>query len=249
MVAERAKISGATVEVINNYLVSTVEQMRRTLVRTAFNPVIYEVLDFGISMYDSQVRLVAEAPGITAFLGANDYSILKGLDYIGRENLAPGDIVMMNYPYWSSAHAYDALLFAPVFEADDEPPVAYLCVRAHWMDLGAKDPAYVLDATSMHQEGLIFPGTKLVKRGKADKELLELIRFNSRLPDLVIGDFHAQVAAIRIGERRLGDARRAGAGDGSTRLLDAHQPSAHEPRRRPERRRLPPRRGLSTAPS
>ena len=203
MNGEVPAIDGATVEVIHNYLFSAVEQMRRTLVRTAFNPVIYEVLDFGISMYDAQLRLVAEAPGITSFLGANDYAIVKGVEYVGAANLNRGDVVMLNYPYWNSAHTYDALLFAPVFLQDDTLPSAYLAVRAHWMDLGAKDPGYVLDSTDMHQEGLILPGTKIVKRGEIDREILEIIRFNSRLPELVTGDFHAQLSAIRVGERRV----------------------------------------------
>ena len=89
--------------------------MRRALVRSAFNPVIYEVLDFGISMYDADLELIAEAPGITSFLGANDYGIRKGVSYVGAGRLQPGDVVLMNYPYWSGAHVYDALLFAPVF--------------------------------------------------------------------------------------------------------------------------------------
>ena len=55
----------------------------------------------------------------------------------------------------------------------------------------------------MHQEGLIFPGTKIVKSGVVDDEIIELVRFNSRLPETVIGDFYAQLAAIRTGERRL----------------------------------------------
>ncbi len=197
------ELDGATVEVIRNYLVSTAEEMRRTLVRTAFNPVIYDVLDFGISIYNADRELMAEAPGITSFLGANDHAIHRVVEYVGQENLHPGDVVMLNYPYWNSAHAYDAMLLAPVFREGMDRPAAYLAVRAHWLDLGAKAPGYVLDATDMHQEGLIFPGTKVVKRGVVDHELLELIRFNSRVPDLVIGDFQAQLAAIRAGERRL----------------------------------------------
>ena len=74
--------------------------------------------------------------------------------------------------------------------------MGFACVRAHWLDLGAKDPGYVLDSTDMHQEGLIFPGTKIVQRGVLDHEIIELIRFNSRMPDLVIGDMHAQIAAL-----------------------------------------------------
>ena len=196
-------MDGATAEVIRSYLGSAAEEMRATLIRTAFNPVIYEVLDFGISIYSDELDLIAEAPGLTHFLGANDYAIRKGVEYVGPENIDAGDVVLMNYPYWNAAHSYDATLFSAFFADGASMPTAYLCVRAHWMDLGAKDPGYVLDSTSVFQEGILFPGTKIFKRGVADHELLELIRFNSRLPDLVIGDVHAQVAALRTGERRL----------------------------------------------
>lgn len=198
-------MDGATAEVIRSYLGSAAEEMRATLIRTAFNPVIYEVLDFGISIYSAGLDLIAEAPGLTHFLGANDYAIRKGVEYVGSENMDPGDVVLMNYPYWNAAHSYDATLFSAFFDEGASAPTAYLCVRAHWMDLGAKDPGYVLDSTSVFQEGILFPGTKIFKRGAPDNELLELIRFNSRLPDLVIGDVHAQVAALRTGERRLRD--------------------------------------------
>ena len=201
--SEVPTLDGATVEVIRHYLNSTSEQMRRTLVRTAFNPVIYEVLDFGISMYDRDRRLISESTGILTFLGANDYAIHKGVEKVGVENLHPGDVVMINYPYWSGAHVSDAMLFAPVFCEGSELPDAYLAVRAHWMDLGAKDPGYVLDSTSMHQEGLIMPGVKLIRRGEIDQQIMAILRYNSRMPETIIGDFHAQVSAIRVGERRL----------------------------------------------
>src|SRR5689334_14563058 len=190
---------GATVEVIRNHLVSAAEEMRAALVRTAFNPVIYEVHDFGISIYDRSLRLVAESTGLSRFLGANDYSIRRGVEYVGE--LSPGDVVLLNYPYWNAAHSYDATMFSPVFMGDEL--VAYLCIRAHWMDLGAKDPGYVLDSTDMHQEGLIFPGTKVVSRGEPVRDIHELLRFNSRMPDAILGDLHAQISAIRTGERRL----------------------------------------------
>ena len=199
------QIDGATVEVIRSYLMAAAEEMRTTLIRTAFNPVIYEVLDFGISLYDEKMELIAEAPGLTFFLGANDFSLRKGVDYVGIENLHPGDIVMLNYPYWNAAHSYDATLFAPVFlpGEGDGSLVGFVCVRAHWMDLGAKDPGYVLDSTDVHQEGMLFPGTKVFERGEPVHAIHELIRFNSRMPDVVLGDLHAQVSSIRTGERRF----------------------------------------------
>jgi N-methylhydantoinase B len=196
-------LAAATTQVIRSYLLSAAEEMRRTLVRTAFNPVIYEVFDFGISLYDRNLELIADAPGLALFLGANDYAIRKGVEYIGRGNFERGDIVLMNYPYWNSAHSMDVTLFAAVFAQNADEPFAFTCIRAHWMDLGAKDPGYVLDSTDVHQEGLILPGMKVYKRGRPDREILELIRFNSRMPELVIGDLEAQVAATRTGERRL----------------------------------------------
>ncbi|MEV0397510.1 hydantoinase B/oxoprolinase family protein [Polymorphospora rubra] len=201
-------LDGATVEVVRSYLLSAAEEMRATLIRTSFNPVIYEVHDFGMSMYDADLRLIAEATGLTFFLGANDFSLRKGVDYVGLDNLHRGDVVLLNFPYWNAAHASDATLFAPVFQPDPADPdadgtlVGFLCVRAHWMDLGAKDPGYVLDSTDMHQEGLIFPGTKVVSKGVPVHEIHELIRFNSRMPAEVLGDLHAQIAALRTGERR-----------------------------------------------
>lgn len=195
-------VDGAFTEIVQSYLSAAANEMKATLVRTSFNPVIYEVLDFGISVYDDKLDLIAEAPGLTFFLGANDYAVRRVLDYYGRENLKEGDVLISNYPYWNGAHAADATLMAPVFDADGKL-FSVMLIRAHWMDLGAKDPGYVLDSTDMHQEGLVFPGTKVFSNGKPVQEIIELIKFNSRMPEHVLGDLNAQVAALRTGERRL----------------------------------------------
>jgi N-methylhydantoinase B len=197
-----SRSSGILSEIIRSHLFSAAEEMRRTLIRTAFNPVIYDVLDFGISIYNSDLDLVAEAPGIPSFIGANDYAIKKAVEFVGAENLEQGDILIMNYPYWSSAHTSDATLFAPVF-AGNTKLAAFQVIRAHWIDLGAKDPGYVLDSNSMHQEGVVFPGTKVYTRGQPNKDVIDILRFNSRVPDILLGDMNAQIASMRTGEKRL----------------------------------------------
>ena len=192
--------SAAELAIISGLFFSAAEQMRRTLVRTAFNAVIYEVLDFGISIADSQGRMVAEAAGITSFIGANDYAIKTLIQKLDLSTLRPGDVVMLNYPYWNSAHAADALLMTPVFIDGDDIDM-YLCVRAHWLDLGAKDSGYVIDSTDVHQEGVIIPGVRIIKEGKLDTDLWKILEFNSRLPEAIRGDFGAQVACLRTGEK------------------------------------------------
>jgi N-methylhydantoinase B len=52
-------IDAATVEVIRNYLSSAANEMQRTLIRTAYNTIIYEILDFGISLYNADMNLIA----------------------------------------------------------------------------------------------------------------------------------------------------------------------------------------------
>lgn len=199
-----ATSKAAELEIISGLFFSAAEQMRRTLVRTAFNPVIYEVLDFGISIADNKGRMVAEAAGITSFIGANDYALKKLIENLDLAELRPGDVIMLNTPYWSSAHTSDALLVAPVF-IDGNDIDMYLCVRAHWLDIGAKDAGYVLDSTDVHQEGLLMPGVRVIKEGKRDKDLWAILSANSRLPHAIEGDFNAQVACLRTGEKAVRD--------------------------------------------
>jgi len=68
----------ATVEVVRNYLSSAANEMHRTLTRTAYNTIVYEILDFGLSIYDRDLNLVADSPGLGLFLGANDFAVRKG---------------------------------------------------------------------------------------------------------------------------------------------------------------------------
>jgi N-methylhydantoinase B len=200
---KNSDVDPATVEVIRNYLTSAASEMQRTLIRTAYNTIVYEIKDFGLSLYDSDLNLVADSPGLTLFLGANDYSLKKGVEHIGEENFEDGDVVIMNYPYWSSGHTLDVCVIMPIFVADELK--GYAVSRAHLLDIGQKDPGYVLDSTDVHQEGLLFPGTKLYKAGELDEEIRDLLRFNTRVPDKVIGDINAQIAALRTGKERFVD--------------------------------------------
>jgi N-methylhydantoinase B len=58
-------------------------------------------------------------------------------------------------------------------------------------------------STEVFQEGLRIPPLKLFDRGRPDPSLFRLIRQNVRVPDKVLGDLWAQLAALRVGEREL----------------------------------------------
>jgi N-methylhydantoinase B len=190
-----------TVEVIHNYLLSSAREMNRNLVRTSYNTIIYEVHDFGLALYDRKLRMMAEAPGLAVFTRGNDYALHRMVEHLGEDNIYPGDLILLNYPYWSSHHTLDVLASSPIFHEDRL--MGFTAVKIHWLDLGQKDPGYVLDSTSIFQEGLMMPCSKIYREGKLNAELHDLIRFNSRMPDRVIGDMNAQISSCRTGERRV----------------------------------------------
>ncbi len=196
-----ARTDPILVEVIRNYLLSAAREMFRNLIRTSYNTIIYEIHDFGLGIYDRQCRLLAEAPGLAVFTRGNDYGLRKMVEFLGRENLYPGDLILLNYPYWSSAHILDVLAVSPIFHEDTL--VGFTAVKQHWLDLAQKDPGYCLDTTEVFQEGLILPCSKIYEKGVLNHEVLNLIRFNTRMPERVIGDMHAQISSCRTGERRV----------------------------------------------
>lgn len=189
-----------TVEVIRNYLISAANQMRSVLIRASFNPVIYEMIDFSLGLYTKKAELIAEGPALPLFIGTLGFAIKNVVNYVGEENLHDGDAILTTYPYWTGAHALDATVVMPVFV--DGELFGYAAAKAHWADLGASD-VYTVDSTDIWQEGLQLYGVKIRKQGALDKELMEVLRANSRVPDGIIGDLTGEIAACDAGAKKL----------------------------------------------
>ncbi|MCU1443298.1 MAG: 5-oxoprolinase (ATP-hydrolyzing) [Cryobacterium sp.] len=209
-------IDAITTEVIRHGLLAAAEETARNLCRTAFNTVVYEIHDYGIGIHNPSGDVVADAPGIAVFTRGNDYGIKKAVEFLGEEAMGAGDVFVLNYPYWSSAHTLDPLVFAPIhFEGK---LIGYASCRIHVLDLKQKDAGYVLDSTDMYQEGLFFPAVRLYKGGVQCDDIFNIIRFNSRMPERTIGDLQAQVSACMAGTRRT---REIAAKYGVDALFDA----------------------------
>ena len=138
---------------------------------------------------------------LAVFTRGNDYGLQKTIEFVGEDTLEPGDLILTSYPYWSSAHPLDVLAVSPIFALGEL--VGYTAIKQHWLDMGQKDAGYILDSTEVFQEGLLLPGMKLYRAGVLNREIYNLLRFNSRMPDRIIGDLNAQVSACRTGERRV----------------------------------------------
>ena len=194
-------VDAATTEVIRHYIASAAREMERTLVRTAYSTIIYEINDYGLSIFDRELRLLGDSTGLSVFLGANEYAVLECRDLGLFDDIAPGDVIMMNVPYVIGTHTNDAILVQGAFHEGEL--VAYTCVRAHWTDIGGKDPGYILNSTSIHQEGLLIPGIKIIKAGVPDENVMRILRANSRAPITIMGDMNAEIASLRVGCERI----------------------------------------------
>src|SRR2546428_1712323 len=172
--------------------------MKRALIRTAFSPVIYEVLDFAVAIYDRQIRLIAQAPSLPLFMGTMNFCVESAVEAVGGEDaLEPGDIILYNYPYGTGSHPQDAAVVMPVYLRDEEL-IGYTTIKGHWLDIGGKEP-YSTDTVDVFQEGTIFPGVKLYSRGELVKDIYRMAIANSRVPKMVAGDLNAEVVSARTG--------------------------------------------------
>lgn len=191
-----------TTEVIRHALNSAANQMKRALVRTAFSPIIYEVLDFAVAIYDRDMRLLAQAPSLPLFMGTLNFCVQRAVEGVGgEENLKPGDIIMYNEPYGTGSHPQDLAMIMPVF-LEDGDLVGYTAIKGHWLDIGGKDP-YSTDTVDVFQEGTIFPGVKLYDGGRLVRDIQRMALANTRVPKMVVGDMNAQVTGVRMGAEAL----------------------------------------------
>ncbi|MDE0374964.1 MAG: hydantoinase B/oxoprolinase family protein, partial [bacterium] len=212
-------VDAITTEIIRHGLLSACEEMARNLCRTSYNTVVYETHDYGVGLHDVNGDIAADAPGIAVFTRGNDYGIKRSIEFLGTDSMKPGDVFINNYPYWSSAHTLDPLVFAPIHV--DGRLVGFASCRCHVLDLMQKDPGYVLDSTDMYQEGIFFPVVKLYSEGEINEDIFNIVRFNSRLPSHTIGDLQAQVSAVVTGVRRTREIADKFGAETLTAALDA----------------------------
>lgn len=188
-------------EIVRNSLNSAANQMKKGMVRCSFSPIIYEVLDFAVALYDSEIRMMAQAPSIPVFMGTMSFCVDEAVKSVGGpEHLDPGDVLLFNIPYHTGSHTQDVAVVMPIFCKAEI--VGYAAIKAHWVDIGAKEP-YSTDTVDIFQEGTMFPGVKVVRKGELDNDIYRIITANSRVPKTVGGDFHAQLVGVRIGSREV----------------------------------------------
>ena len=193
-----------SLEVFKNLFTSVCEEMGVTLQRTAYSPNIKERLDFSCALFDPAGQMAAQASHIPVHLGAMPASVRAALE-VFPNRLGQGDIVILNDPYLGGSHLPDITMVAPVFSGrrPHRKLIGFVSNRGHHADVGGMTPGSLPLSTELYQEGTIIPPIKLARSGRVNQEVVDLICRNSRTPDERRGDLAAQIASIKVGERRV----------------------------------------------
>lgn len=187
-------------EILWNRLVAIVDEAAATLIRTSFSTVVRESYDFSCVLTDARGNSLAQASlSIPSFIGTLPKTVKHMLRRFPAETLEPGDVLITNDAWLGTGHLPDINVAKPIFREGEL--IAFAASVAHSPDIGGKMRAP--DAREVFEEGLQIPPMKLYQAGRPNEALMELIRYNVRVPDQVIGDLDAQLSALAVGERRL----------------------------------------------
>jgi N-methylhydantoinase B len=194
-------IDPVTVEILRSALNSAAEDMNATLIRSAYTPIIYEGGDCVVALLDAQHQVLGQSAGLPIFLGNLEACTRATEERFGREVWQPGDVWILNDSYLGGTHLNDVTIFGPVFVG--QTLVGFTASRAHWIDVGSKDPGGSMDSVTIFQEGLRLGPQKLVSGGVDERSVMDTISTNVRFPYPTTGDMHAMIACITMGEKRL----------------------------------------------
>ena len=195
------RLDPITFAVVRNRLISIANGMIETAAHCGVSSFLSTIMDCSFAILDADAAIIAQSEkGILLFLSSSGPATRSCVDFIGRENIEPGDVIISTVPEFTGNHTSDAVLFTPIFFKDNL--FGYATSKAHWQDVGAKN-TYPTDAENIYEEGLRIPSVKLYKRGKLQQEILEIIKWNSRAPEQVWGDIQAQIAGCHFGEKQV----------------------------------------------
>ena len=196
------KVDPVKLEIFKNLFHATAEEMGAVLRRTAFSPNIKERRDYSCAVFEAGGEVVAMGDHMPVHLGSMPMSVAAVIEALELEE---GDIAMVNDPFAGGTHLPDITLVLPVFIGGGREPLFYVASRAHHADVGGAQPGSMGLSRDIYQEGVRIPPVKIAARGELKEDIMALILANVRTPREREGDLTAQVAACRLGARRLGE--------------------------------------------
>jgi len=197
----RKNLDPITFEVLRSSFSFIAGRMSATLQRTAYSPIIYDMVDFSNALFNKEGQLIGQAENCPAHLGSMHFSAQACFEKFGQENLKEGDIVAINDPYGGGTHTPDITFTMPIYVADTL--IGFGVSRGHWTDLGGAAGGASVSSQHVVEDGLVIPPTKIFESRVPRQDIIDIIKRNSRLPQYIEGDLWAHVGALKTGEEGL----------------------------------------------
>ena len=192
-----------TFELFKNALLSMTDDMALTIFRTTYSGVLKDNMDYSTGFADADGRLVAQGLTLPGHLGSVPTALASIMRHF-REDMAEGDIFIMNDPFDGGMHLPDIFIFKPLYHSGER--LAFACTCCHHSDVGGRVAgSNASDSTEIYAEGLRIAPMKLYEAGRLNKTIMTFIEKNVRLPVQVQGDLRAQLAACHIAETQFAD--------------------------------------------
>jgi len=184
-------------QVVEGTLASVEAEVEAAIERTARSPMIRDQHDYRAGIHDRRCRkLTGRSYSAMVQPVVRDFPL---------ETMRDGDVFYHNDVYLSEGsigHLPDLTTTVPVLH--DGRVVAFVQAFGHHDDIGGMVPGSMpAHATSAFQEGLMIPPVRLLRSGVRNEDLYRVIVRNSRTPESFAGDLDSEVAACRMGARRL----------------------------------------------
>jgi N-methylhydantoinase B len=197
------KFDAISFELFKNAVFSITDEMALTVFRTTYSGVLKDNMDYSTGFADADGKLAAQGLTLPSHLG----SVPTAMESITRhfhDDIAPGDVFIMNDPFDGGMHLPDIFIFKPLFQGSER--LAFACTVCHHSDVGGRVAgSNASDSTEIYAEGLRIAPMKLYEAGRLNQTIMTFIERNVRLPVQVFGDLRAQLAACHIAERRFAE--------------------------------------------
>ncbi|MFT3719499.1 hydantoinase B/oxoprolinase family protein [Pseudorhodoferax sp.] len=193
-----------TLEIIKHELVSIPNQVDKNITRTAFSPLINEYKDYAVGIVDAQGQLISQSRGSLAIFVANALgtAVKDGLALYGADRLRHGDVLISNHAGTLGQHLNNVVMYTPVRLQDGAGEIdAFFCVLMHWLDVGGAIVGSCTSTTTteIFQEGLQLRSVKLLDGGVRQDGMFRVIEYNTRFPEMLLGDVESQIAGCLKG--------------------------------------------------
>jgi N-methylhydantoinase B/oxoprolinase/acetone carboxylase alpha subunit len=214
-----SQLDPITVEVTRHKLEGIANEMQSTLLRSSFSPIVKEGLDASAGLFTVDGQTLAQACAIPIHLATLIPVLRKIIETFPPDRMHPDDTFLLNDPYTGGTHLPDIAVVQPIMHQGRL--IAFSAAMTHHQDMGGMSAGSVpTNATEIYQEGLRLPPLKLRNAGVMNVTLVAIIRQNVRIPDTVMGDINAQLAACRIGARRVGELAERNGHNALTAIFD-----------------------------